>query len=881
MKTYIFFHIFSKILTPDYRPRQPNDAATRERIFRRRRNYRYVQSMAVFLADQIRRAYRTRRIVAWKLQISQHSASEGESDLIRRSSSLRRVRQELQERGRRRETIFIINSRGFDSSGERRLRIHRKPRAFRKLKLKQEQPSVLSEEIEDNSSFPIESSARTTIPSASSSSPLPTGATHTWDQSVSRRRRTSKHLKSLPTLISHIIKRARPNMRKKKTDPGKTRLPKPSGEFKPRELIRQIRKSLFINGIRKQITNSIVNNLETQLAGDKSQIHQGGRRKSKSSQIQLTRVERRKTIFIEVDLNQTLPESSPPCPPASPLHQTCSILPSISTPLSNDFSRASSPFDELDLRDVTLIPSDGFDEEDDKHVETIDIGDDREAPSSPVSFAFSPSPAIKVLEDHEYKDFEERQESDSNGPFSVASSLSSRSQSRSSLAGNDELNSVGNRGETDYLNLMSPAGSSPQRHLPEFSFQLTIPSTSSNTSVNSLNEECNNRMVNSEDRGIDISIEYQENILSANEVKDLQYDHPDSKTVPSQNISNTHATDVGGELQVSKNSITINNEIKLRFRTVLMEQRIKSEPIDTWEEIKEGEIVTQAKDKIDVQAYPLPYDVAVTIHENVLSADGNSCTCTSWQNHSDPICLVCRFFKVKVVGVSGNLLLGQLQGDDEDINKFKYVKYVTHHLETDVTAFSEHRHPFGQLCFVLKERLILMSLHDDTTRHAPQAGDVLHGNCQGFLGHPSVSHENIWMTGSQYPWIDDDGSFLIKSLAPVSTGIFVQAISNFPNIFIRDEDTIVSLDLTGRLTLRCWKKPAHLSFLPYPYMYIGEISTNCPTGPIIELIEQIRTPPVPQTLLPATTASPKGRPIPVINNGITIRLDNNAYNAIM
>ena len=137
------------------------------------------------------------------------------------------------------------------------------------------------------------------------------------------------------------------------------------------------------------------------------------------------------------------------------------------------------------------------------------------------------------------------------------------------------------------------------------------------------------------------------------------------------------------------------------------------------------------------------------------------------------------------------------------------------------------------------------------------------------------------MTGSQYPWIDDDGSFLIKSLAPVSTGIFVQAISNFPNIFIRDEDTIVSLDLTGRLTLRCWKKPAHLSFLPYPYMYIGEISTNCPTGPIIELIEQIRTPPVKQSLLLATPASPKGRPIPVINNGITIRLDNNAYNAIM
>jgi len=287
------------------------------------------------------------------------------------------------------------------------------------------------------------------------------------------------------------------------------------------------------------------------------------------------------------------------------------------------------------------------------------------------------------------------------------------------------------------------------------------------------------------------------------------------------------------------------------------------------------------KDKIDVQAYPLPYDVDVTKHENVLPVDGNSCTCTSWQNHSDPICLVCRFFKVKVVGVSGNLLLGQLQGDDEDIRKFKYVKYVTHHLETDVTAFSEYRHPFGQLCFVLRERLILMSLNDDTTRHAPQAGDVLHGNCQGFLGYPSVSHGNIWMTGSLYPWIDDDGSFLIKSLAPVSTGIFVQAISNFPNIFIRDEDTIVSLDLTGRLTLRCWKKPAHLNFLPYPSMYIGEISTNFPTGPIIELIEKIRTPPVKQTLLPSTPASPKGRPIPVINNGITIRLDNNAYNAIM
>ena len=800
---------------PEYRPRQPMDDATRDRIFRKRRNYRYFNSMSTFLSNQIKKGYKTKRIVALKLRGNLTPPSD--QNIFARNFNLRRVRQRLEAKQNGRDQIFIIKRNGQNIDPSRK--VFRKGRKFKKKIIKEEateERDILMEHPDD-----LDTSALSLPGTFLEEKMVDRGEDEVMieekDNQTNRRRRKYKHLDSLPTFISHLIKKAKQNLRKKKFGNRNTQKSTFSISRRIGMYSCQLRKSLFINGLRRQVTNRVISRMNKQLP--RSRLRSKGKSRTDSSQklngktvLKAVLVERDQFSPSQQSSNTTIPRHSscPPTPPASPALIT---------------SSERSPSCDVDVENINYYMS---------------------APPSPTYVTSSVS--TQNVEEIDHEDRWSGQES----PISISRHTWFQSESGPSYLARmiyptSPSSNISDMARDDISSFNEKDNCSELEEIHEGSFENTFTSDDDVSKISSPTET-GKVAQNSNDQISNCDIQIKESTNSTN---------------------NSSSTKIKTEVYSELSGSCSEEETLMDFETIHCNSlnTTKNNPLkQSAPQAQVGEFSRQNYSVPELLEHSLPNENTVIV---------SKCTCATWSCPSDPVCMVCRCYQVRVVGVSDNILVGQLQGDSECLSLVKYVKYVTHHQQVDITSLSANSHPFGQVCQVFPERMILMSLQHNSIKPVPRKGDLLHGICQIFLGQRSDISHNIWMTNST-PWINDDGSFLIESLTSVFTGIFIKAISlQNPNLNMEEEDSIVSTDQNGRLRLRCNKDPDHLDFLPRSFMHIGQISTECSITLINKLIDNVKNPMLPQFHLPV--AAPclherKGNPIQVIDNGITMRL---------
>ena len=244
---------------PEYRPRQPRqpmDDATRERIFGKRRKYRYYKNIETFLSNQIKKGYETKRIIALKLR--KYRTSVADHNNVTRNLNLRQLRKqlELEERRHRRDKIFIIKKNSQNNGQSRR--VCWRWRKFRNYFYQEEASESRENTTENYDNFEASSPPVPDKPNEDEKlEDSQAGGVMKNQQKIRYRRpHKQKHLNSRLNLISHLKTRAKENLRKKKTgerNVGKSKFPI------PRRMIgifyHQLRNSPFINGLRRQEIN--------------------------------------------------------------------------------------------------------------------------------------------------------------------------------------------------------------------------------------------------------------------------------------------------------------------------------------------------------------------------------------------------------------------------------------------------------------------------------------------------------------------------------------------------------------------------------------------------------------------------------------------------